>query len=514
MKIINKYCFFLIFLLVYLFFFVMYFWNVPLFPPDEPKYTFAAVKMLETGDYVTPYFNCVARLEKPILTYWLIVLSYKFFGVSDWASRLPFVVLSFFLLLTVYLSSKKELGEKVAIYASLFFVTNLQVFGYSKAVVPESPLLLFNTISTFLFYYGIRKENSLYITFAYIICGFGFLTKGPLSIIIPLGVNFPYFFVKKGGKKTIKSLLNPIGILLFLIITLTWYGPVTYIHKWKFIEEFFIIHNLKRFSGVASMHLYPFYYYLPVIFLSIYFWFPYLKCFLERLFSPQQTEFESFLRWWAMFVLIFFSIAKNKLHHYIIIIHPALSILMAAYLDRLNEKKIFSNILLIIMLIFELSVLLFGKKIIATIHYPIREVLLTSIIFSFIIIVSNNYFKNPFTFFLNVTKVLTICLIFLIYTKSLKNNIYNGMSFVKAEIVKGLRIYTYKRAAEDINFYLNTCTEKIDNNNELDTLISKGETFLLTVREKNLSNLKGYNYRFLYTIPSFKAKDRYLLRFN
>lgn len=514
MSINNKHYFFLIFLLIYLVFFVIFFWNVPLFPPDEPKYTFAAVKMLETGDYITPYFNCDVRLEKPILTYWLIVLSYKVFGISDWTSRLPFVTLSFFLLLTVYLSSKKELGEKVAIYASLFFVTNLQIFAYSKAVVPESPLLLFNTISTFLFYFGIRKENSFYITFAYTMCGFGFLTKGPLSLIIPLGINFPYFFVKKGFSKTIKSLLNPIGILLFLVITLSWYGPVIYIHKWKFIEEFFITHNLKRFSGGASMHLYPFYYYLPVIFISLYFWFPYLKYFLKRLLTPQQSDFESFLRWWAIFVLLFFSLSKNKLHHYIIIIHPAVSVLMAVYLDQLKEKKIFSNILLIIMIIFELLVLLLGDKIIAEIHYPIREVLLTSIIFSLIIIISNNYFKNSFTFFLNITKVLTICLIFIIYTKSLKDNIYNGMASAKAEIVKGHKVYTYARAAEDINFYLNICTEKVENNSELDALIAKGKTFLLTVRKKNLSNLKGYNYRFLCTIPSFKAKDRYLLIFN
>ncbi len=52
----------------------------------------AARTMLETGDWVTPRLDGVAYLEKPPLYYWPMVLSYKVFGVHDWAARIPFAL--------------------------------------------------------------------------------------------------------------------------------------------------------------------------------------------------------------------------------------------------------------------------------------------------------------------------------------------------------------------------------------------------------------------------------------
>ena len=46
----------------------------------------AARTMMETGDWVTPRLDGVAYLEKPPLYYWPIVLSYKVFGIHDWAA--------------------------------------------------------------------------------------------------------------------------------------------------------------------------------------------------------------------------------------------------------------------------------------------------------------------------------------------------------------------------------------------------------------------------------------------
>ena len=45
--------------------------------------------MLTTGDWVTARLDGIAYLEKPPLVYWMMVVSYKVFGVHDWAARLP-----------------------------------------------------------------------------------------------------------------------------------------------------------------------------------------------------------------------------------------------------------------------------------------------------------------------------------------------------------------------------------------------------------------------------------------
>ncbi len=48
-----------------------------------------ARNMLSSGDWVTARLDGVPYLEKAPLVYWAIALSYKIFGVYDWASRIP-----------------------------------------------------------------------------------------------------------------------------------------------------------------------------------------------------------------------------------------------------------------------------------------------------------------------------------------------------------------------------------------------------------------------------------------
>src|SRR5579871_5840975 len=46
-----------------------------------------ARNMLQSGDWVTARLDGIAYLEKSPLKYWLMALSFKIFGVHDWAAR-------------------------------------------------------------------------------------------------------------------------------------------------------------------------------------------------------------------------------------------------------------------------------------------------------------------------------------------------------------------------------------------------------------------------------------------
>ena len=60
---------------------------------DERYYTDAALRMIERHDPWTPvYAGGAARLNKPLLTYWLVIGTYVTAGVSLFLSRLPFLV--------------------------------------------------------------------------------------------------------------------------------------------------------------------------------------------------------------------------------------------------------------------------------------------------------------------------------------------------------------------------------------------------------------------------------------
>ena len=48
-----------------------------------------ARNMITSGDWVTARLDGVSYLEKPPLVYWMMAVSYKIFGVHDWAARIP-----------------------------------------------------------------------------------------------------------------------------------------------------------------------------------------------------------------------------------------------------------------------------------------------------------------------------------------------------------------------------------------------------------------------------------------
>ncbi|MGH9555787.1 MAG: ArnT family glycosyltransferase, partial [Terriglobales bacterium] len=48
-----------------------------------------ARNMLESGDWVTAHLDGVPVMEKSPLHYWMMAACYAFFGVHDWAARIP-----------------------------------------------------------------------------------------------------------------------------------------------------------------------------------------------------------------------------------------------------------------------------------------------------------------------------------------------------------------------------------------------------------------------------------------
>src|SRR5208282_3795820 len=65
--------------------------NIQRFPfvdPDEFDYITAARQMVVQGDWITPHFNGEARLVKPILFYWILIIAFKIFGIHIAVARL------------------------------------------------------------------------------------------------------------------------------------------------------------------------------------------------------------------------------------------------------------------------------------------------------------------------------------------------------------------------------------------------------------------------------------------
>src|SRR5207244_7002330 len=80
--------------------------------------------MLDSGDWVTARLDGIAYLEKSPLKYWLIAISFKIFGVHDWAARLPVAVSAVLLAWLVFQMGAWAFSIRTGMYAGLAIATS------------------------------------------------------------------------------------------------------------------------------------------------------------------------------------------------------------------------------------------------------------------------------------------------------------------------------------------------------------------------------------------------------
>src|SRR4051794_7661109 len=101
-----------------------------------------ARNMLDTGDWVTARLDGVAYLEKPPLIYWMMAVSYRIFGVHDWAARIPLALSIILLCWVTYRFGRWAFGEEPGFYAGLALSTCIGLYLFTRILIPDAILTL------------------------------------------------------------------------------------------------------------------------------------------------------------------------------------------------------------------------------------------------------------------------------------------------------------------------------------------------------------------------------------
>src|SRR5207302_4405403 len=89
--------------------------GAPLLEPQEPRYAEIPRQMLAEGRFLVPVLHGQAYLDKPPLLYWLVMGSYRLFGVHDWAARLVPGLAGLCTVLATYFWGRRVAGERAAL---------------------------------------------------------------------------------------------------------------------------------------------------------------------------------------------------------------------------------------------------------------------------------------------------------------------------------------------------------------------------------------------------------------
>jgi len=321
-----------------------------LIEPDEGRYSEIPREMLEKGDFITPTLNYVHYFEKPPLHYWLNTLSFKLFGLNEFAARFTGAFAGLLTVLLVYHTARKLFGRRTAILSAFILGTSTGFIAQSRINLTDMTLTFFLSASLCCFIIAAmehEKRKGLYYILFFVFTALAVLTKGLIGIVFPIGIICLYLLIGRRWH-LLKEMKFVSGSILFLLFAVPWFVVVS-LRNPGFAHFFFIHEHLQRYTSTIHGRYEPFWYFVPILLLTMLPWSFYItratwKAFRERC-SPDGDRL-MYLTLWAVIVFLFFSASQSKLIPYILPVFPPLAILVGKmfsdYMGR-AEKTLFGT---------------------------------------------------------------------------------------------------------------------------------------------------------------------------
>ncbi len=310
---------------------------------DEGYYSQAAKGMAESGNWVTPYVNGVRFLEKPPFLYWLTAASFKAFGISEFALRLPTAFAVIALVGVVMLIGLRVADRETAWIAGLSLAFCAGTYIFTRETLHDVWLVLFIALAMYAFvdWYMDPQHSLRRALLFYGATAGAFMCKSLVGIAFPLGIVVVFFVLSREWPRWRTLHVLP-GSGLFLLLTVPWHWLAASQNR-GFLEFFFWGEQILRFFGkreppvLWSLPLWTFW---GLIVAWMFPWVVFIPAAIKAS-RPSSGQYNRVLLLlviaWAGVILGFFSIS-NRLEHYSFPAFPAISLFIAGALSKYRSQ--------------------------------------------------------------------------------------------------------------------------------------------------------------------------------
>lgn len=311
--------------------------DVPLFDLDEGAFAQATLEMVHSGHYLSTSLDGEPRYDKPIFSYWMQAVAVHWLGPTELAFRLPSAFAASLWVLVVFQFAREQMGVAGGAAAGLLLVFALGPMIIGRAATADAWLNLWLTLAfvDWARWHG-QPRRSAPLLRAYLWMGLGFLTKGPVAVVIPLLASTVYLWSAWRWRDWLRSVLNPWAWLVFALVAVPWYIMILWQEGTGFFYGFFISHNLDRFLETRSGHGGVVWYYLVVLPLVVSPFAGWVLSTLGRLRHWPQA-WERFAWIWFFLVFGLVSVSSTQLPHYVIYGLTPLLLLLALQREQLKR---------------------------------------------------------------------------------------------------------------------------------------------------------------------------------
>lgn len=289
-------------------------------------------------------------LHKQPLFLWQMALSVKLFGASEFAIRLPSILMHAIIPLFIYRIGKISINKVSGFYGALFFALAYfpleLVVGRYSTDHNDVAFLFYVTASFWAWFEYTRSQNRYWLILIGLFSGCAVLVKWLMGLLIFVVWTFTELFSNTGKEFRFRSYL-PIALsgLIGLIVFLPWQ---MYIH-WRFPKEaaYEMALNQKHFFEPIENHRESTWFHFTAAFKNIYgsgdlIPFIFLLAVILLLVYIPKKEHKIFIGFAIGFVYLFYTLAQTKMISFTIIVSPliylALGFFVFKILDLITQK--------------------------------------------------------------------------------------------------------------------------------------------------------------------------------
>jgi 4-amino-4-deoxy-L-arabinose transferase-like glycosyltransferase len=297
----------------------------PIQTGNEAMYTYPAMRMLETGDYLVPVYEHGPFLEKPPLTWWIIAASYRLFGVSIFAARLPGALAALATVGLIAAWARRRSGPEAALVAALALLYSFKFGAFVREAAADAFLALAVTAAMMALDRAARDEAASDTRLGALsgaALALGFYFKGLIGAVLPIGgVAVGLLLDRKRPVRAVRR--SAAATAVFLALLAPWHWAMTERLGVTFWKSFYWDNQFLRGSTFLYTHHHrsPIYY-IGVLALAAFPWIVFLPAAFGR-----RRGSSAPLGWFA-FGFLFLSALAMKREVYIMPLLPAVALLV------------------------------------------------------------------------------------------------------------------------------------------------------------------------------------------
>jgi len=254
--------------------------------------------------------------------YWAVAVSYRIFGVNEFAARVPTMLAMLALMWLSLQWATRAFGRRAGIYAGLFTTTTAGYFLFTRILIPEAILSALIAACMYLVATALSDKSQPWRWYvAYACLALAVLTKGLLPIVVVAGAFFWYVVISGEWRRWREFRLGT-GLLLLVAIAGPWH-VLAGVRNPGFFWFYFVNEHFLRFLGKrypVDYNKLPGWLYWTLHLVWLFPWSMYLPVAIKRIVQEHRDGRLHDFAWrtrllctvWAVVLLVFFAFSTNQ----------------------------------------------------------------------------------------------------------------------------------------------------------------------------------------------------------